>query len=382
MDGFEFQNSDSFKKLQKQLKKTNAFYDSHKTLFDQINSMDRLTEQQRNSAKQSFSALNKFEKENQPFLNKYNGAFSQTAKDAALSKLAKNSPYAGLAKGLPASQLVGNSPYAGLAKGLPASQLVGNSPYAGLAKGLPASQLVGNSPHAGLAKGLPASQLVGNSPHAGLAKGLPASQLVGNSPYAGLTESSAFSGRWAKEMRNKASLSSSSSFATAMQKNVRFATSYNQVKNLIGSSNELLTDSQRANFKKLLSQQPFKDFYTQPSHATGEQTYDGDNHSDTLHGSKAVGENIARNPNNDGQGKNIVSKQSSSDLEDDIAEAKYYAENIPDDKLTSDDASLDITLFWVYIKTIFDLTVQIKGYYEAVQFLIGIFKWIETLIPH
>ncbi|WP_251947226.1 hypothetical protein [Levilactobacillus brevis] len=328
MDGFEFQNSDSFKKLQKQLKKTNAFYDSHKTLFDQINSMDRLTEQQRNSAKQSFSALNKFEKENQPFLNKYNGAFSQTAKDAALSKLAKNSPYAGLAKGLPASQLVGNSP------------------------------------------------------HAGLAKGLPASQLVGNSPYAGLTESSAFSGRWAKEMRNKASLSSSSSFATAMQKNVRFATSYNQVKNLIGSSNELLTDSQRANFKKLLSQQPFKDFYTQPSHATGEQTYDGDNHSDTLHGSKAVGENIARNPNNDGQGKNIVSKQSSSDLEDDIAEAKYYAENIPDDKLTSDDASLDITLFWVYIKTIFDLTVQIKGYYEAVQFLIGIFKWIETLIPH
>ncbi|WP_125572833.1 hypothetical protein [Levilactobacillus huananensis] len=187
---------------------------------------------------------------------------------------------------------------------------------------------------------------------------------------------------WIKEIiKDKGSLIQSSSFNVATKQNMLLATSYNQVKNLIGSSSELLTSRQRANFQRLLSQQPFKDFYTQSSHPTREQTYNGNNHSDALNDSKSASENTTSNPGDNGQKENIVREQPSNGLEDDIAEAKYHAENFSDDELTSDDmSSLDITFFWIYIKSLFDFIVQVKGYYEAIQFLVGLFNWISKLL--
>ncbi|MGF7437922.1 hypothetical protein [Lentilactobacillus senioris] len=159
-------------------------------------------------------------------------------------------------------------------------------------------------------------------------------------------------------------------------KNIKLATSFNTIANLIGTPSQKLTTFQKENFKKLLSQQPFKNFYTPYPYSFGKTANDGYQHSDPLND---VDINVGRNPSNNRQRENVISKQPVDYLGDDIKEAKKFAENIPDNKITPDIGSFDITMFWVYIKSIFAFIMDVKGEYEAIQFLIGIFNFILEL---
>lgn len=166
---------------------------------------------------------------------------------------------------------------------------------------------------------------------------------------------------------------------SAIKQNIKLATSYNHVSNLIGSIDKKITPIQQTNFKKLLAQQSFENFYKQFASSIERITHDSYQHGQSLNTSEIVSEHISRNPRNNSQRNNIVRKQLTENFEDIIEEAKYSAENISDNETTSVDIFSDVTIFWVYISAIFSFISKVQGDYEAIQFLIGLFKWIGSL---
>ncbi|MCE6022555.1 hypothetical protein [Levilactobacillus brevis] len=166
----------------------------------------------------------------------------------------------------------------------------------------------------------------------------------------------------------------------SIKQNIKLATSYNHIANLIGSIDKQITPDQQTNFEKLLAQQSFENFYKQISYPIERITHDSYQHGQALDSSKIISKHVRRNPSNNSQRNYVVRKQLTENFEDVIEEAKHSAENISDNETSSADISFDVTIFWVYISSVFSFISKVQGDYEAIQFLIGLFNWIINLL--